>query len=360
MRLYQAIAAIRIKTVLLLFALAVISLALPSAPSLMAAPLEDNRIDVNFGDEFIYEVVGNNFTNIELIGKRWWRTNFANWPDETGAPAIGVKVMLESELTFDEIERDKMTIMGPPVYEWYLGDVVEKPEDQGWSWDAFVGFYNSPTEFSPGLDLSRSFDKTIFTTQDTQTMTVTLTPREEWVETVSIFVHTDEDDIVNPVIMSISYTGEGEIKIMEDGHRSGIERIPVNLNTPLSIIYTLQITPKVSEVEYWPYTSILLYRPGVLDSGISSGNSVSYTNEAGTWTWSAEGEYVWHWAANTPDYGLSFHKKAAQLTEPQDQATTPALLVSSDNKWQLIIAIVAGAIIFGLVTYFFIRRRRRI
>jgi hypothetical protein len=344
----------------LLFALAVSSLALPRAPSLMAAPLDGNRIDVGFMDEFIYEVEGDNFTNSEVIGKRWWRTNFANWPDETGAPAIGVKVMLESEMAFDEIERDKMTIMGPPVYEWYLGDVVEKPEDQGWSWDAFVGFYNSPTEFSPGLDLSRSFDKTIFTTPDTQTMPVTLIPREEWVETVSIFVHTDENDIVNPVIMSISHTGGGEIKIMEDGHRSGIERIPVKLNTPLSIIYTLQITPKVSKVEYWPHMGILLYRPGVLDSGISSGNSFSYTNEAGTWTWSAEGEYVWHWAANTPDYGLSFYQKAEQLTEPQDQASTPAPIASSDTNWRVIIAIVAGLIIVGLVTYFFIRRRRRI
>lgn len=77
----------------LLFTLVMISLALPSAPSLMAAPLDGNRIDVGFQDEFIYEVEGDTFTNAEVIGKRWWRTNFANWTDETGAPAIGVKVM---------------------------------------------------------------------------------------------------------------------------------------------------------------------------------------------------------------------------------------------------------------------------
>ncbi len=309
-----------------------------------------NRIDVGFFHEFHHEVPGNTFVNTEVIGKEWWRTNFANWPDETGAPVIRSNVILNTELKFDEVETDKLTRMGPPVYEWYLGDVVEEPERQEWPWDAFVGFYNSPIKFSPGLDLSRSFDKTVFTTPDIQTMTVTLTPREEWVETVSIFVHTDEDDIVNPVIVSISHVGGGKVNIMEDGHRSGIERIPVELNTPLIIIYTLQITPKVARVEYWPYTSILLYHPGVLASGTNSGNSVSYTNEAGTWTWSAEGDYYWQWGAATPDYTVTFRERARQASTPE---TSQAI------SWQLIIGIVAGVIIAGSVTYFFVRRRLR-
>jgi hypothetical protein len=274
-----------------------------------------NRIDVGFMDELDYEVSGNTFTNDKVTGKRRWRTNFTNWPDETGAPVTGLGVILETKLAFDGIERDKLTRMGPPTYEWYLGEVVEEPERQGWPWDAFVELFRSPPQFSPGADVSRSFDKTVFTAPDTQTMTVTLTPREEWVETISIFVHTDEYDIVNPVIMSISHTGGGETHIMEDGHRSGIERIPVELNTPLIITYKLQVTPKVSEVEYSPSTGILLYRSGVLASGTNSGNSVSYTNEAGTWTWSAEGDYVWHWVATTPDYTVTFPEMASQGEE---------------------------------------------
>ena len=313
-----------------------------------------NRIDVSFSDELDYEISGNTFNNTEVTGKRRWRTNFTNWPDETGAPAIGVKVMLESELAFDGIERDKLTRMGPPTYEWYLGDVVEEPERQGWPWDAFVNFLRYPTQFSPGLDVSRSFDKTVFNSPGTQTMTVTLTPREEWVETLTIFVHTDEYDIVNPVITSISHTGGGEIKIMEDGHRSGIERIPVELNTPLIIIYTMQVTPKVPEVEYMPHTAILLYRSGLLASNTISGNSFSYTNEAGTWTWSAEGDYIWHWGAPTPDYSVTFIQRAEPATIPDSIPETRQVI-----RWQFIIGIVAGVVIIGVITYLVIRKRRR-
>ena len=313
-----------------------------------------NRIDVGFADELHYEVSGNVFNNTEVTGKRQWRTNFANWPDETGAPAIGVKVTLESELAFDGIERDKLTRMGPSTYEWYLGDVVEEPERQGWPWDAFVNFLRYPTQFSPGLDVSRSFDKTVFTAPGTQTMTVTLTPREEWVETISIFVHTDEYDTVNPVIASISHTGGEEIKIMEDGHRSGIERIPVELNTPLTIIYTLQVTPKVPEVEYMPNTGILLHRPGLLTSNTISGNSFSYTNEAGTWTWSAEGDYVWHWGAQTPDYIVAFRERVEPATISDSTPETRRAI-----RWQFVISLTAGVVVVGSVIYLFIRTRRR-
>jgi hypothetical protein len=324
-----------------------------------------NRIDVGFMDEFIYEVSGNTFTNSEVIGKRWWRTNFANWPDGTGAPAIGVKVMLESELAFDEIERDKLTRMGPPVYEWYLGDVVEEPERQEWPWDAFVGLYHSPTEFSPGVDVSRSFDKTVFTAADIQTMTVTLTSREEWVKEVSIFVHTDDDVLVNPVIVSISHSGGGEVFITEDGHRSGVERIPVEFDTPLTITYTLQVTPKVAQVEYWPVTGVLVYRPDKMASGTSSGRSVSYTNEAGTWTWSAEGDYYWQWGAATPDYAVSFEKRVEQPIAGEATPTSPVTVPDSTPEtsqtisWQFVIGLIAGVIVVGSVIYFFIRTRRK-
>ena len=320
-----------------------------------APPLKGNRIDVGFMDELDYEVSGNTFNNTEVTGKRRWRTNFANWPDETGAPAIGVKVMLESELVFDGIEKDNLTRMEPPTYEWYLGDVVEEPERQGWAWDAFVDLFRYPIQFSPGIDVSRSFDKKVFTTTGTQTMTVTLTPREKWVETLTIFVHTDECDIVNPVIISISHTGGGEIKIMEDGHRSGIERIPVELNTPLIIIYTMQVTPKVPEVKYMPHTAILLYRSGLLANNIISGNSFSYTNEAGTWTWSAEGDYIWHWGAPTPDYSVTFIQRAEPATIPDSIPETRQVI-----SWQFVISIVAGAVVVGVVTYLVIRNRRRV
>ena len=61
---------------------------------------------MGFADELHYELSGNVFNNNEVTGKRQWRTNYTNWPDETGAPVIGLKVMLENELAFDGVERD--------------------------------------------------------------------------------------------------------------------------------------------------------------------------------------------------------------------------------------------------------------
>jgi len=93
--------------------------------------------------------------------------------------------------------------------------------------------------------------------------------------------------------------------------------------------------------------------------GPTIGSSFSYTNEAGTWTVSAEGNYVWYWAADEspPNYGVGWGPIATQEPTP---APGPAPTPSQAISWQVLTGIVAGVVIIGLVTYIFVRRQRRV
>jgi hypothetical protein len=308
-----------------------------------------NEVCVSFIEERDYKVSGDSFINKEVTTERWWRTNLLNLSDETGAPVIGVRLSLDSEMSFGgisgflsgRIERDQLTTMGPPTYEWFLGDVPNGKTitTNGWPWDVFVVRYRFPDKLAPGYDVSRSFDKTLFSTPGIQTLTITLTPREESIDTVSITVHTDKDEFVDPVVLSYSSNVGGDVRIEQGGHRSKISFVPVELNTPMTVTVTLQVTPRVPLVYYKPHIGISTDRVSIPEEGITTGGSVSYTTEVGTWTWSAEGDYVWDWGIRaSPDVSLSFSRNSYTI-----------------SIW-ILIAVILGAIILGIILY---RRRRK-
>ena len=349
-----------------------------------AVPVEGNKVRLNFINTYTYPAYEDSFTNEEVTGKVLWRIpDITNITDETGAPVTGLRVTLDSDLQFDWVDDENLTKMGPPTYEWSFADLVEEHKHTGWSTSVYVGFQCFPTKFTPGFDASRSFDKTVFTAPDTQTVTVTVTPREEWIESVQITVHTDENDLVDPVI--ISHSGGEQAHVTPDGHRSGI-RIPVELNTPVTITVTIRVTPKVPKVEYMPHTSVVPFRtierkrpggiapappqPGSVPGGGGAGgrtigSSFSYTNEAGTWTVSAEGNYVWYWAADEspPQYGVGFTRVTQEPTPAPVPTPTPtpapgpAPTRGQAISWQVLTGIVVGVVIIGLVIFFFVRRR---
>jgi hypothetical protein len=69
----------------------------------------------------------------------------------------------------------------------------------------------------------------------------------------------------------------------------------------LTVTVTIRVTPKVSSVEYKPNVRVSPSPlPGTHDisSGTVSGSSFALEDEAGTWTVSAEGDYVWYWTAH--------------------------------------------------------------
>jgi len=285
------------------------------APTVLAQQAE-NKVNVHFATQYNLTVDGDRFTNEEVTGQVIWRIpNIINITDETGEPVKGLRATLESELAFEWVHNENLVKMGPPLYEWYFGDLVEEHKHTGWATDVLVGFtHQSPVRFTPGLDVMRSFDKTVFTAPDTQTISVTVVPRDEKIESVEIFVHAEENQSVNSVIVSHSGGEHGEqAHVTPDGHYSEVGTpgvgIPVELNAPVTITVTIQVTPKVPEVEYKPHVGLKPNWQIEADVGTSRGSSVSYTNEAGTWTVSAEGNYVWEWGANkVPGYDVTLQK----------------------------------------------------
>ena len=277
-----------------------------------------NWVRVDFLTNWVHPVYGDSFVNSEVTGQRQWRiSEIDNIPDETGEPVIGLRTILESDIAFDWVDRfsfpsrpGKLVKIGPPTYEWFFGDVQEGLQP-GVVYDASVGFLqHTSTKITPGFDLSRSFNKTIFTTPDTQIMTVTVTPRDESVNRISIQLSIPDSDLVDAMFTSI--TGQESAVIGPDGRCAEIKNIPVELNTPVSITVTIKVTPMVPEVEYKPAVGVPAPVPMQVVEGSAVGSSFSYTDEAGTWTVSAVGEYVWCWIAHPSpcDYTVALQPRA--------------------------------------------------
>jgi hypothetical protein len=354
---------------------------------------EGNHVLVHFLSNWIHTVKGDDFVNKEVKGQMMWRiAQLINVPDETGALVKGVKVTLESELRFDFIDDNPLpsrpgplTRMGPPVYEWSFGDVPEGPHEQtGMVYDAYAGFNQPTVKASPGYNVSRSFDKTVFTSPGNQTMTVTVIPREEWVKEVNIGVSTWEDDLIDPVFTSIlRENGDSGKPIVDPGGRTAeILNIPVELNVPITVIVTSQVTPKMPAVEYKPNLDIHAGRITALGGGTTNGSSFSYTNEAGVWKVSAEGEYVWNWRVSAPSVGIVASKYEVYMNRvsavPKEETTIePSASTSAVPKEETTIKtgantsvageefhiwVLAGigmAAIAGLAAFLIIRARRK-
>lgn len=341
-----------------------------------ATPEEEeavNLVSVGFSEGVQSWFGGDTFTNSELTGLRNWRIgNILNTDDATGAPVKDLRVTLESELDFDGVGsgvEGSLTKMGPPIYEWSFGDLVEESQHKGTWIDAAAWFDNYPSTVTPGFDASRSFDKTLFTAPDTQTLTITVTPREEWLKLLGVEVIADEKSSVDPVITSYSPTSAENIKFTPDKHRLFMDCIPVKLNTPLTITVTLLVTPKVAKVDYKPCVGVWPETQQVEpDVGTTRGSSVSYTMpEVGTWTVSGEGNYLWNWGAprwvrgsvllaETPEPRLD---PVLFADTPGPSPGKPAPPASAATNWLVVIGIAAGLAIVGLAAYFFIRRRKR-
>lgn len=268
----------------------------------------ENQVEVGFWSNWEHRVYGDSFTNAEVNGRRGWRiSDIINTPDETGEPIRGLRAKLDTQQDFDRVQEIDLVRRGPPTYEWFYGDISEDyVEHKLHATDAWVAFSQpTPDKLAPGFDASRTFDKTVFTGPDTQTMTVTITPREGWLDRVSLVsINTYSHMLVDANITSVN--SGGNIYLAPDGRFLGIKDIPAQLNTPVNVTVTIKVTPKVPEVEFKPVTLVGINPPSGPSKdirGTTTGSSFSYTNEAGTWTVSAEGDYVWNWE----DDGLNLY-----------------------------------------------------
>jgi len=280
--------------ILLIFALSDLTSALSPAP--IAADSAVNNVAAQFHTAWIYDSPEDTFTDSQVTGRKWWQASIQNGPDETGAPVTGLALALESTLAFDTLQADHLVTSGPPAYEWSFGDVPEGSDAGAWV-DSVQDYSNAvPVTFSAGFDASRSADKTEFTGPDTQTLTITLTPREV-TEGFSVLVQAEENDMVSPVITSPT-AGEG-VSLRQEGHSLHIDPTGLQLNATWTVTVTIDVTPKASNVVFMPYV-IVGGNGEATASGDEMGSALSRplgdpSDEAGAWTWSAEGTYEWNW-----------------------------------------------------------------
>jgi len=241
------------------------------------------EVSAAFVTGWTYTAPGDTFNNHQVAGNKGWASRLS--PLQPSGPAIDATLSLDSDLAFDLVTPAPVT-MGPPLYEWSFTNL----EEGTFFWWAAVGFDEAPVTFSPGFDCSRSADQTVFSESGIQTLTIKVTPREEWISEFMVDIVAEEDDNVIPVITyeGTEFPGMPGVFITEN-------EAVVDTEYAYTVTIEVKLKDGVSEVEFMPEVEVDIPTK-VSTHGTETGSSVSCKSEGGTWKWSAaEGTYVWHW-----------------------------------------------------------------
>ncbi len=331
------------------------SLVLGLPHAIAASPI--NNAGANFNIAWIYDSPGDNFTNHQVTGRKVWETSIHNSPDETKAPITGLSLTLDSGLLFTAIGPNNLITNRPPTYEWSFGDIP----DGG---DAFATVgpiqtgrpVSSKLTFTPGFDAARSADKTKFLASGVQTLTLTVTPREEMPKvTIHVNLNTKDSDIVDAIITSPS--SESYIHLSPDGQNLDVDIPNPEAGVTYTTIVTIQVTPKTSDITFLP--GVIVESGKDVASGSVSGSLVSRTfseleDEPGLWTWRAQGSYLWQWR-ETLSYRVSFDSISLGTGGPGLKGEQGALIFNQQFDSGLLILLV----VISPFLYFAGRRFRK-
>jgi len=282
-----------------------------SSPFPTLPPGVKNTVQVDFIYTAAYDSPEFTFTSQEVKGVSHWATHLQNTPDRSKAPVhgLGLQFLAEVEKVGENLSYNKMVWKKYPEYRWFFGEVPEEPLRDVYSSEAYAESatgYSTP--FTPEFDVAITFDKTDFSKVDTQRVTITITPRGE-MKYGNITVHTIPEQGDTYVLLTDFPPGEhrgakGEvISLSPDAMNLFVSDFPVKQDQPYEFSFTLRVDPQGRTVRYAPWISIGCgsSTPGfTLESGIDKGNALSFKIEnAGTWTWSAAGEYTWDWRGSS-------------------------------------------------------------
>lgn len=307
-----------------------------------------NEVSADFRLSYFYYLLGDNFSNGEVIGIKHWETDVRNLQDETGESIKGLAAEFTTDLTASNWRKEELIKIGPPIYKWSYGDIPQEGDyvAGGFRPESLVEFSGQSIAFTPGFDASRSADKTVFSGPGVQRLTITVTPQEKNIEEKSdgIFmciytVMPGAENLVDAVITSPVSDGK-HVEVSENGHSLRIYEQPVKTNVPWTITLTIEVTPKAPKVEFVPFVSVLwnlasfndpvFKNSCVMDDatlyskGTAIGSSVSCSTDAGTWTWNAEGDYAWQWLDTLSSYLVAFEHRQESL-EKEEGSETPTL-----------------------------------
>ena len=252
-----------------------------------------NEVHVHFWSGYNYAMWGNNFTDHEVTGYMSCGTGFYNTDDTSNLSVTDLAISLTSDVEFDRVYPQPATV-DPPTYEWFFGDIPEALSefDQG---GARVSKAD-PTPFYPGFDASRSVDKTEFSAPDTQYLRITIMPRQPW-QSIVVSMEGFDNELVSTVIASVDYDDtdpKQHIALDPDGQKLLIFMDNPVVGKPYTYDVTIGVTPKVDKLEFMP--PVYIQGSDQIAWDKPEGSSFSRTIAGlGTWTYSAQGNYVWGW-----------------------------------------------------------------
>ena len=270
-----------------------------------------------------YEVPGDSFTNGQVTGNEYWLSEMT-WASTS---LNNVSLILASSTSF--VADTTIGPLQPPNsitgstgaynYLWDLGTVPT-----GGGVGGAVRLNNSSITFTPGFDASVSADNTTFTKNGTQTLTVSVTPREALVSG-GIGLNVAEDQYVNPTIEWVTPAGGVPTNpgISNDGKNLFFPINGPTEGTTYTYTITIQVNlqPGVTQLDYMPGVNVNAFTEAT--GGSVTGTSVSIpTTGVGTWTWSSTDSVIWSWAEGI-DQTVAF-----QSYEAAASTATPVILQS--------------------------------
>ncbi len=290
-----------------------------------------NRLDVYFGTVAQGTFSGDNFTDQELQGGQSWLTYLMNTRDGSGAKASNVMLSLatsrqiNSRIPLPGLQQrgSTMVTIGPPVYRWEVGDVPEyNPSEAVYQFGEQVGLNTGPVAYTPGFDIVRVIDRTVFESPGLQTIRVTVTPRQKY-NSLRLAIYTRASSrTVTVKVVSPASDASKRIYVTPEGDTLFMEQGPIPVNTSYTFEAILRVTPGVPKVEFIPETDMQAVT--VTPLGIVTAGTVSRVVPAlGTWTWTAEGNYEWY-TSDLVRKGLTLSGKTQEL-EPVPVTPIPTL-----------------------------------
>ena len=275
-----------------------VSLAVLAVPAVLVQADAAPNANVKFFNSYGYPVSGDSFTNTEVTGNKI----FATGGGPVNTSLSNVNLNLANSTSFDWKSPPPTSITGYN-YQWYFGNL---PRSGGGAY-AEVGLNNSGT-YTPGFDASRSADKTTFSASGTQTLTVSIIPREVFLQLIFIQIKANEDQYVIPTIESVTSPNEAPLNtiiLSPDGHEMNILINNPTKDTPYTYTITihLDLKPGVMQLEFMPMVGLGTFQ--TIASGSVTGTSVSRlandynsspTTDVGTWTWSSNESITWNWS----------------------------------------------------------------
>jgi hypothetical protein len=274
--------------------IAVCTLVLTALPFLLftnSAAAASQRSIISFTTYYSFQPSGNSFTNTQVTGQNIFNFHVQGVSGDPGPrqPLNNAVLKLESQKQL-EWSVPPATIAGPPVYQWSFGSITELNYPQGLS----AGVNEDNVTFTPGFDVSRSADKTQFTSSGTQTVTITVIPREK-ISYLSIYTELMENSLVKTTNITPVENATPGAELKKDGSQFYLAIQNPSIGTPYTyeVKTDVVLKPGVEAVQFMPQVGVSAQE--TIDQGTVSNSPITRPSRWGEWTWSSDGDNIWNW-----------------------------------------------------------------